>query len=119
MWREAMALIDEGTCDAATIDHVVKTSFGLRLSVMGPVENADFVGLDTTLAIHKYVFPALSRSTTPASALQLRVERGDLGAKTGRGFYEWSTEARESAAARLRTRVLELLGRDSPTGDGH
>ena len=59
LWREAFALIDEGVCDPATIDVAVRNSFGLRLPVLGPVTNADLVGLDLTLAIHNYILPHL------------------------------------------------------------
>lgn len=48
LWREAIALVSQGICDARTVDLVVKNSFGLRLPVLGPLENADLVGLDLT-----------------------------------------------------------------------
>jgi 3-hydroxybutyryl-CoA dehydrogenase len=48
LWREAIALVAEGVCDARTVDDVVKSSFGARLAVLGPLENADLVGLDLT-----------------------------------------------------------------------
>ena len=44
LWREAIALVAEGVCDAKTVDDVVKSSFGARLAVLGPLENADLVG---------------------------------------------------------------------------
>jgi len=60
LWREAFQLIDDGVCDGETVDLVVKNSFGLRLPVLGPVENADLVGLDLTLDIHRYILPRLA-----------------------------------------------------------
>ena len=47
LWREAIALVAEGVCDAKTVDDVVKSSFGARLAVLGPLENADLVGTGT------------------------------------------------------------------------
>ena len=44
LWREAIALVQDGVCDAATVDAVVKEGFGRRLAVLGPLENADLVG---------------------------------------------------------------------------
>jgi 3-hydroxyacyl-CoA dehydrogenase, C-terminal domain len=44
LWREAIALVQNGVCDAATVNTVVKASFGRRLAVLGPLENADLVG---------------------------------------------------------------------------
>lgn len=63
VWREAIALIENGICDAETVDLMAVNTIGLRLAVMGPIENADFVGLDLTLAIHEAVLPSLNAST--------------------------------------------------------
>ena len=70
LWREAIALVAEGVCDAETVDLVVRNTIGLRLATLGPLENADYVGLDLTLAIHDAVIPKLdSRSPSqPAAA---------------------------------------------------
>src|ERR1700745_4360182 len=46
LWREAVALVEHGICDAQTVDAVIKASFGRRLAVLGPLENADLVGTD-------------------------------------------------------------------------
>jgi 3-hydroxybutyryl-CoA dehydrogenase len=105
LWREAFHLVDEGVCDAETVDRVIKRSFGLRLPVLGPAENADLVGLDLTLAIHEYVLPHLDRTPGPAAALQEHVERGELGVKTGRGFLDWP----EGEAQAVRERLLDHL----------
>ena len=114
LWREAMALVDEGVCDAAAVDLVVKNSIGLRLSEIGPLANADYVGLDLTRAIHEYVFPTLSRSEVPLPVLDDLVERGALGAKTGSGFFDWPPGVRHATAARLaaRVRLLANLAHD-------
>ena len=53
LWREAISLVEHGICDAETVDTVIKASFGRRLAVLGPLENADLVGTDLTLAIHR------------------------------------------------------------------
>jgi 3-hydroxybutyryl-CoA dehydrogenase len=101
LWREAAALVDQGICDAETVDTVVKQSFGLRLPVLGPLENADLVGLDLTLAIHEHVLPFLDRTSGPAPILRAMVERGDLGMKTGRGFHRWTDETAQATRDRL------------------
>ena len=105
LWREAIALIEEGVCDAETIDAVVKSSFGARLAALGPMENADLVGLELTRAIHGYVFPALSRAEAPSPLLDKLIAEGRLGFKTGRGFRSWSEEAQ----AELRAKVAKHL----------
>lgn len=109
LWREAFALIEEGICDPATVDFVVRNTLGLKLRVMGPIENADYVGLDMTLAIHQRVLPALSRAAQPSSMLEVAVQQGKLGAKTGVGMLAWSPGRREEVASLLNQHVRELL----------
>jgi len=100
LWREAIAMVAEGVCDARTLDECVKNSFGLRLPVLGPLENADLVGLDLTLDIHRTVIPALDRHDGPNELLEEYVAAGRLGFKTGEGFRTWTTD--EMTATRLR-----------------
>ncbi|MGD0486616.1 MAG: 3-hydroxyacyl-CoA dehydrogenase NAD-binding domain-containing protein [Syntrophorhabdales bacterium] len=105
LWREAISIVDQGIADAATVDEVIKNGFGIRLPVLGPLETADMVGLDLTLQIHDYILRHLDRSVEPAPVLRDKVERGDLGFKTGRGFQEWS----EQSIERSRKQLLEHL----------
>jgi 3-hydroxybutyryl-CoA dehydrogenase len=97
LWREAFAIIDEEICDPATVDEVIRNGFGLRLPILGPVETADMVGLDLTLAIHNYILKYINADPTPSSTLQAKVASGELGFKSGSGFLAWSqTEIAES-----------------------
>jgi 3-hydroxybutyryl-CoA dehydrogenase len=105
LWREAVSLVENGICDAATVDAVIKASFGRRLAVLGPLENADLVGTDLSLAIHKTVLPAIDSRPGPSPYLEKLVKDGKLGFKSGEGFRKWSAE--EQAA--LRKRVVEHL----------
>ena len=105
LWREAISLVEHGICDAETVDEVIKASFGRRLSVLGPLENADLVGTDLTLAIHNIVLPAIDRRPQPSPYLQRLVAGGKLGFKSGEGFRKWS--AREQDA--LRAKVMQHL----------
>ena len=117
LWREAFALIDEGVCDAETVDIAVRNSFGLRLPVLGPVANADMVGLDLTLAIHDYVLPYLNRSPLPSATLRARVEHNQLGFKTGSGFLPWTEESIAAARDGLATYLLGVLSRRRQQAD--
>jgi 3-hydroxybutyryl-CoA dehydrogenase len=105
LWRECVALVQNGICDAETVDTVIKASFGRRLAVLGPLENADLVGTDLTLAIHNTVLPDLDRTPGALPYLQELVKAGKLGMKSGEGFRQWT--AAEQAA--LRQRVLQHL----------
>jgi 3-hydroxybutyryl-CoA dehydrogenase len=105
LWREAIALVEHGICDAETVDAVIKASFGRRLAVLGPLENADLVGTDLTLAIHQTVLPDIESRPGPSPYLEKLVEDKRLGFKSGEGFRKWS--AAEQAA--LRSKVLQHL----------
>jgi 3-hydroxybutyryl-CoA dehydrogenase len=105
LWREAIALVEHGICDAETVDTVIKASFGRRLAVLGPLENADLVGTDLTLAIHQTVLPAIESRAGASPYLEGLVAQGKLGFKSGEGFRKWSAD--EQAA--LRSKVLQHL----------
>lgn len=109
LWREAIDLIATGVCDAETVDLVVRNTLGLRLGAMGPIENADYVGLDLTLAIHEQVLPSLNRDPHPSPLLEELVALGKLGAKSGEGFRHWGPGDREAAAARLAAHIAAQL----------
>lgn len=109
LWREAHAIISNGVCDAQTVDLVVKNSFGLRLPVFGPIENADLVGLDLTLDIHSVILADLDKSSAPLPSLTERVNRGELGAKTGRGFLEWPPGRQAEVTERLNKHLTGMI----------
>jgi 3-hydroxybutyryl-CoA dehydrogenase len=110
LWREAIALVAEGVCDARTVDDVVKSSFGARLAVLGPLENADLVGTDLTRSIHSYIFPALDRATSPSPYLEALIAEGRLGFKSGRGFSDWTAEQQAVLKARLTQHLKASFG---------
>lgn len=101
LWREAIAMVADGICDARTVDECVKNSFGLRLAVLGPLENADLVGLDLTRDIHRTIIPELNRDAGPNPLLDELIEDGKLGFKSGEGLQKWSEEDQASLRKRL------------------
>ncbi|MEM9630432.1 MAG: 3-hydroxyacyl-CoA dehydrogenase NAD-binding domain-containing protein [Pseudomonadota bacterium] len=107
MWREAISLVENGVCSAADVDTVVNASFGRRLSVLGPMANADLVGTDLTLDIHENVLADLDNRPTPSPYLRELVQAGKLGMKSGEGFQSWTPEKAEA----LRERVAAHLRR--------
>lgn len=115
LWREALALVDEGVCSPADIDHIVKRSFGLRLPVLGPMENADLVGLELTEQVHQVVFPLLSNAQTPSPTLTRLIEAQNTGVKTGSGLYSsWTPDEVDA----LREKMITHLGRMLVTKPG-
>lgn len=109
LWREAIDLVASGVCDAETVDLVVRNTIGLRLGEMGPIENADYVGLDLTLAIHEQVLPSINSDPHPSPLLRHKVAAGELGAKSGQGFLNWPADSRRAAAARLASHISQQV----------
>ncbi len=107
LWREAISIVDNGIADAATVDDAIKHSFGIRLSVLGPLENADMAGLDLTLQIHNYILKHLESSPVPAPVLERKVESSELGMKTGKGFHDWTPEKEGDCRKQLLNHLIE------------
>lgn len=105
LWREALSIVDQGIAEAAEVDEVVKMGFGIRLPVLGPLENADLVGLDLTYAVHDYLLKHLETSSDPAPILKRNIDQGHLGFKSGSGLQNWT----EKNIADTRSRLADHL----------
>jgi 3-hydroxybutyryl-CoA dehydrogenase len=90
LWREAMHIVESGIADAATIDTVVRETFGRRLRILGPLANADYIGLELTRDIMTNVLPGLCRAPASPVNLERLLADGRLGARTGEGFLDWA-----------------------------
>jgi 3-hydroxybutyryl-CoA dehydrogenase len=111
LWREALGLVEDGVCDAAAIDLVVKNSFGMRMPVLGPMENADLVGLELTRDVHRVLFPDLKSDTTPSPLLDRLIAEGHTGMKSGQGLLDWTAAEAEAVHGRLAAHLIDMLRR--------
>lgn len=111
LWREAMTIVEEGICSAADVDLVARETFGRRLASVGPLENADFIGLDLTTAIMDYLLPHLSTSPQTPEVVRRAVGQGHLGAKSGSGLFDWPLGSRERTEHRLLEHLLAASDR--------
>jgi 3-hydroxybutyryl-CoA dehydrogenase len=103
--REAIALVAEGVCDAATLDKVVREGFGARLGVLGPLEQSDMIGLQLTLDCHEVLLPHLDNTPHAHPFLREKIAKGETGMVAGRGFRSWS----EEEAAEVRRRFQDYM----------
>jgi 3-hydroxybutyryl-CoA dehydrogenase len=84
---EAMRMVEQGVASAADIDTAMELGYG---HPMGPLRLTDLVGLDVRLDIAEYLHRELQDPKfEPPRILRDKVQRGELGKKTSRGFYEW------------------------------
>jgi len=110
LWREAVSLVERGICDAEAVDTVVKSCFGRRLAVLGPLENADLVGTDLTLDIHSTVLTDLEHRPAPSPLLEKLVAEGKLGMKSGQGFRRWTPEQAQELREKVARHLIRLEG---------
>jgi len=108
LWREAISLVENGICDAETVDNVVKASFGRRLAVLGPLENADLVGLELTQDIHNQLLFDLEVSGAPSPYLQQMRDAGRSGMAAGAGMRDWLPGDLEKTKARVAEHLKKL-----------
>lgn len=92
---EAIRMLEEGVASAEDIDRGMV--LGYR-HPMGPLRLTDLVGLDVRLAIAEHLEQTLGARFTPPRLLRDKVAAGELGKKTGRGFFEWTTPERAPSA---------------------
>ena len=83
---EAIRMVESGVASAADIDKAMVLGYGFP---MGPLKLTDLVGLDVRLAIAEYLARELGERFTPPALLREKVARGELGQKSGKGFYDW------------------------------
>ncbi|KAA8820699.1 3-hydroxybutyryl-CoA dehydrogenase [Bifidobacterium rousetti] len=110
--REEFHIIQEGIADAATVDDVMKYSLGRRWNLVGPVASIDLGGLDVFYNISTYLFDDMDNGTGPSPLLTKKVKAGDLGAKTGRGFFSWQGETGKRIIERRDAALLQALKED-------
>jgi 3-hydroxybutyryl-CoA dehydrogenase len=86
---EAMRMLEQGVASAEDIDKAMELGYN---HPMGPLKLTDLVGLDVRLAIAEYLHATLGKPQyEPPRILREKVKKGELGKKTGKGFYTWSS----------------------------
>ena len=89
LYREAVYMVEQGICGPEDIDKCIRSSWGPRYTSIGLFDHFDYAGLDLIANIETYLYPDLCDIKTVHPSLQERLDRGDLGYKTGVGYYDW------------------------------
>ncbi|BCW64298.1 3-hydroxyacyl-CoA dehydrogenase family protein [Arthrobacter sp. StoSoilB22] len=84
---EAMRMVEEGVASAEDIDAAMVLGYK---HPTGPLKTTDIVGLDVRLGIAEYLHATLGDRFAPPQILRDKVARGELGRKTGKGFFDWN-----------------------------
>jgi len=84
---EAMRMVEEGVASAEDIDNAMVLGYK---HPTGPLRTTDIVGLDVRLGIAEYLAETLGERFAPPQILRDKVARGELGRKSGQGFFDWS-----------------------------
>jgi 3-hydroxybutyryl-CoA dehydrogenase len=109
LWREAINIVEQGIASPEDVDLVARMTFGLRLAVMGPLENMDLVGLDLIETIHQYLLADLAGHPAPSPYLTQKVKQGHLGVKSGLGFYDWRVRRAEELIQKRDIQIVHQL----------
>ena len=109
MLREVWDLLEQAIASAEDIDLAVKGSFGFRLASIGPLLTCDLGGLDTWYEVSRYLLPLISHSEEPPLAIKKMVEARKLGAKTGKGIFNYSQKDWDRIIKRRDKEFLERL----------
>jgi 3-hydroxybutyryl-CoA dehydrogenase len=107
--HEAYHLISSGVCTPHEVDQVAKWMLGPRMCVTGLIEQKDISGLTIHAKAQQAIVPNLAHDRTPNVWVQEMIRGGDLGLKTGRGFYDWKNCDAKAVGVQASQRVEAVL----------
>jgi 3-hydroxybutyryl-CoA dehydrogenase len=107
--HEAYHLLESGIATAEMIDNVAKRLLGPRMCITGLLEQKDLAGLEMHAQAQRSIVPTLSHTGVPNPYLQDMVARGDVGVRSGRGFYDWTHRDGAAVQRRASERLQRLL----------
>ena len=87
--REMLGLLEQGVASPEEIDKAVSLSFALRLVASGPLKTIDINGIDLFYHGMREIYKYLDNSTAPQDILRQKVEKGEVGRRSGKGFFQY------------------------------
>jgi 3-hydroxybutyryl-CoA dehydrogenase len=109
MLHEAYHLISQGLATPEDIDEAARWLLGPRMCISGLLEQKDIGGLEGHAIAQRTIVPDLCHDACPSPIVQDMLARGDLGLRTGKGFYDWSGRDARAVTERANARLRKLL----------
>ena len=109
LMREAANIVAEGIADAQDVDSVIRNGLGFRMPEYGTLEHMDLTGVDLAVSVMEYVGRDLYNEPRAPELLHAMVRRGEVGARVGKGFYDWSVRSADAVRARRDAFLVEAL----------
>jgi 3-hydroxybutyryl-CoA dehydrogenase len=101
MMREALYLINDGIVSPEGVDTAVRYGFGFRFIACGPIMQKEMSGWDTNYYVAGALYPHLYNNTEAAPVVKAMIDKGHIGMKTKRGFWEWNDESIAKEKSRI------------------
>jgi 5-formyl-3-hydroxy-2-methylpyridine 4-carboxylate dehydrogenase len=113
--RECLSLVDNGVVSSEDLDTCVQWGIGFKLAVIPPLQLLDVAGLDIYHAVASYLNADLDDRRDVSEAIISRIDKGELGMKTGKGLFDYTPE---QAAALRQARAQQLVAVRRALSDG-
>ena len=114
LWREVLYLVENGIADPKDIDTCLMYSFCPRYTSIGIFEHFDNGGMQLNYNVVKKLFPLLSDEKEVPKAITEKIEAGDMGSKTGKGFYDWHNVDMDAYKERVNAPYWRFFNWDFP-----
>lgn len=105
--REAVNIVEIDLASPEDVDTAVKMGMGIRLPIWGPLEHVDGVGVDLCHSVQNTVLPGISAAQTASPCFEKLIKEGNLGSKTGKGFYDWHKKSMEKLVKHRNNFIIE------------
>lgn len=107
--RESIAIVASGLASAEDVDTAISCGMAMRFPVWGPLKHLDAIGLELGLSVQQTVLPDISAEKVPNPYLSQLIADGNLGAKTGKGFYDWNIRSIEADMEKRDQFIIEAV----------